>query len=448
MRLVSAVLIIFGAASLAGQQTTPATIRVHAGSDAGPFRPIYNWFGYDEPNYTYGEHGAALLRELSALSREPVHIRTHNLLTSGNGEASLKWGSTNVYTEDARGNPVYSWTILDRILDTYRDAGVRPMFELGFMPEALSTHPEPYRHTWPKGGITAGWSYPPKDYGKWEELIYRLVAHCVQRYGRANVEGWYWEVWNEPDIGYWKGTPEQYFELYARAARGVRRALPTAKVGGPATTGPASPKAAAFLRSFLQHCDTAGLPLDFISFHAKGRPTIVDGHVRMGLEKELSDVSSGLDIIAAFPKFRKLPVILSEADPEGCAACAATTHPENAYRNGPQYASYTAAVVKGILELARERRADIRGMLTWAFEFEGQPYFEGFRDLATNGIDKPVLNAFRMFGQMTGDRVGVDVSGNAGSQIDALATRSGDTVSVLVWNYAAEDTPGRMRRSN
>src|SRR5574337_611720 len=156
MRLVPAVLIIFGAASLAGQQTTPATIRVHAGSDAGPFRPIYDWFGYDKPNYTYGEHGAALLRELSALSREPVHIRTHNLLTRGNGEASLKWGSTNVYTEDARGNPVYSWTILDRILDTYRDAGVRPMFELGFMPEALSTHPEPYRHTWPKGGITAG----------------------------------------------------------------------------------------------------------------------------------------------------------------------------------------------------------------------------------------------------------------------------------------------------
>ena len=380
----------------------PAVIHIQAGVPGAPFKPIYNWFGYDEPNYTYGAHGPKLLHELASLAPVPVYIRTHNLLTTGNGEASLKWGSTNVYTEDAQGHPVYDWKILDRILDTYRDARTRPMFEIGFMPEALSTNPKPYRHNWPQTGITAGWSYPPKDYGKWEELNYQIVRHCVERYGKENVEKWLWEVWNEPDIGYWKGTPEEYFQLYTSSVKGVRRALATAKIGGPATTGPANPKAAAFLKFFLDRCAETNVPLDFISYHAKGRPSLVDGHVRMGLEKELADVEAGLEIIAAYPEFRDLPIILSEADPEGCAACSARNHAENAYRNGPLYATYTAAALKGIQQLAEQHHMNIAGMLTWAFEFEDQPYFEGFRTLATNGIDKPVLNVFRMFGQLSG----------------------------------------------
>ena len=124
-----------------------------------------------------------------------------------------------------------------------------------------------------KRECTAGWSYPPKDYGKWEELTFQIVQHCIGRYGKENVEKWLWEVWNEPDIGYWKGTPEEYFQLYTSAVKGVRRALPTAKVGGPATTGPANPKAAAFLKFFLDRCAQTNVPLDFISYHAKGRPS-------------------------------------------------------------------------------------------------------------------------------------------------------------------------------
>src|SRR5579872_2726543 len=314
------------------------------------------------------------------------------------------------------------------------------MFEIGFMPEALSTKPQPYQHTWPKGGITAGWSYPPKDYDKWEELVFMIVRHSIERYGKSNVETWPWEVWNEPDIGYWKGTPEEYFLLYDRAVHGVRRALPSAKVGGPATTGPASAKAAAFLRAFLDHCAASNAPLDFISFHAKGRPSIVDGHVHMGLDKELDDVQRGLEIVGSFERFRNLPIILSEADPEGCAACSARAHPENAYRNGPLYASYTAAALKGILDFADRYHSNIEGMLTWAFEFEGQPYFEGFRDLATNGIDKPVLNVFRMFGLMRGDRVRATASGDP--RVGAMAARSGDSIAVMIWNYDPDDVAG------
>ena len=103
--------------------------------------PFWAWFGHDEPNYTYTPNGMKLLSQLQALSPVPVFMRVHNLLTSGDGKPALKWGSTNVYTEDASGKPVYDWTILDRIVDAYRARGMKPFVQLGFMPEALSSAP-------------------------------------------------------------------------------------------------------------------------------------------------------------------------------------------------------------------------------------------------------------------------------------------------------------------
>ena len=120
------------------------------GKSMGPLQRVWEYFGYDEPNYTYTAHGKELIGELVAMSSGRVQIRTHNLLTTGDGTPALKWGSTNAYTEDAAGRPVYDWKIVDRILDTYLQAGAKPFVEIGFMPEALSTHPEPYRHHWPK----------------------------------------------------------------------------------------------------------------------------------------------------------------------------------------------------------------------------------------------------------------------------------------------------------
>src|SRR5580704_5293240 len=122
------------------------SVRVQADQAQGQLSTIWTYFGYDEPNYTYAPNGKKLLGELAALDAAPAYVRVHNLLTTGDGSASLKWGSTNVYTEAAAENPVYSWTILDRIFDTFQKAGVKPLVEIGFMPEALSTHPEPYRH--------------------------------------------------------------------------------------------------------------------------------------------------------------------------------------------------------------------------------------------------------------------------------------------------------------
>src|SRR5438105_4452077 len=113
----------------------PIAIRVDAAVKQGPLKPIWSYFGYDEPNYTYTRHGVKLIGELSDLSGVPVQIRAHHLLCTGDGTAGLKWGSTNAYTEDAGGKPVYDWTIVDRIFDTYRRAKAKPFVEIGFMPE-------------------------------------------------------------------------------------------------------------------------------------------------------------------------------------------------------------------------------------------------------------------------------------------------------------------------
>ncbi len=123
MILFSSVLLLLITQLCWPQASQSVSIQVQYDQSEGPISPIWNYFGYDEPNYTYAPNGKKLLGELAAVDAQPVYVRVHNLLTTGDGTASLKWGSTNVYTEDASGNPVYSWVILDKIFDTFSAAG-------------------------------------------------------------------------------------------------------------------------------------------------------------------------------------------------------------------------------------------------------------------------------------------------------------------------------------
>jgi xylan 1,4-beta-xylosidase len=459
-----AILLLFKFEIQAQNLPQKAVVRVELSKELGEFNSAWAWFGSDEPNYAYMKDGKKLLSELAALSPAPVHFRTHNLLNTGDGSPALKWGSTNVYTEDAGGNPVYDWTIIDRIFDTYIERGIKPLAQMGFMPEALSTVPVPYKHNWKPGDpyddIYTGWRFPPKDFKKWGELIYQWVIHSVKRYGKEEVESWHWELWNEPDAKYFGGTVEEYCKLYDYSADAVKRALPTAKVGGPHITGPANANAAKFLIAFLTHCESGvnsatgqtGAPLDFIAFHAKGSPRFIDGMVRMNMGTELRQVERGFEIVASNPKFKDLPVVIGECDPEGCAACGMTVYPQNGYRNGTMYSSYTASSFVKIYDLALTYKINLLGIVSWSFEFEDQPWFHGFRDLATNGVDKPVLNVFRMFGMMNGKRIeaisgsgipykNVIESGVRGevTELGALAVKSAKDVSVMYWNYHDDD---------
>jgi xylan 1,4-beta-xylosidase len=443
----------------------PIQITVDAAQTIGDYKPVWNYFGADEPNYSYAPGGTKLLGELSRINPGvPVYFRPHNLLTTGDGTPSLKWGSTNVYTEDADGRPVYDWAITDKLFDNLKATGVRPMVEIGFMPEALSPHPQPYRHNFPKGDISTGWAYPPKDYAKWRALIVAYATHMKERYGAA-VDTWKWEVWNEPDISYFHGTVDDYLKLYDVTTGAIRQVLPKAIVGGPGVTGGGDNKH--FLQLFLEHCARGmnadsgkpGAPLDFISYHPKGSPKFIQptvpgeaGHVRMNLGRQLALTDKGMQTIASFPEWKHTPIILSETDPEGCAACQG---PQNGYRNGPLYGVSVAEMLARSAELARQRGVNLEGAVTWAFEFENQPYFAGFRELATDGpeglIDKPVLNVFRMFGMLSGSLISLKSGGAlevgdivkdsvaANPDISGIATRGANSVDIILWNYHDED---------
>ena len=443
--------LLAGAGRSSAQQTV--SVKVDASKTMGRFEPVWAWVGHDEPNYVYSDEGRNLLGKLAELSSSPIHDRTHNLLTSGDGSAALKWGSTNAFTRDTSGKPVYNWAITDQIFDTYKALRITPFVEIGFMPEALSTHPEPYQHHWPQGPLDTGWSYPPTNYDEWSELVYQWVRHLADRYGAGEVAKWEWEVWNEPDIFYWHGTKGEYFKLYDYTVSAVRRALPAGRVGGPATTGPANQRAADFLREFLEHCvygpnyvnGKKEVPLDFISFHAKGRTSLVNNHVQLNIGNQLRDIDQGFAIIEKFSTLHHLPVVLSESDPEGCAACDAKSHPENAYRLGSQYASYEAELLNGTLALAQRHDIRLEGAISWAFTFPGQPIFAGLRSFTTHDINLPLLNVFRMFGTMQGQRIESESTGaldldaalqsSANSDVNAMATEDGRSVDVLVWNY-------------
>ncbi|MEO7600090.1 MAG: beta-xylosidase [Opitutus sp.] len=438
----------------------PVTIQVDATKSKGDLRPIWRFFGADEPNYATMKDGRKLLGELGQLKPGSVYFRTHNLLNTGDGTPALKWGSTNAYTEDVKGNPIYNWSGLDRIFDTYIARGVRPYLQIGFMPQALSLQPEPYQHEWRPGlrydVISAGWAFPPKDYAKWSELVYQWTKHCIERYGRSEMEKWYFEVWNEPNgPAYWRSTPEEFNKLHDYAIDAVRRALPTARVGGPDVAG----HGGKFMEGFLQHIvhgknyatGEKGTPTDFLAFHAKGSPVFVDGHVRMGIANQLRTIDTGFGMIAAIPELKMKPIVIGESDPEGCAACQGA---QLGYRNGTMYSSYTAAAFARKHDLAAKHGVNLEGALTWAFEFEDQPYFAGFRALASNGIDLPVLNVFRMFSKMGGHRVETHSSAEIAldaiiktgvreqPDVAAFASLEGRRLSIMVWHYHDDDVAG------
>lgn len=437
------------ASSARAQAAETVNLSVDATAAGAPLERVWAFHGYDELNYTTAPEGQALLGEIVAAHTAPVHVRNHFLLNNGDGAPALKWGSTDVYNQDDAGSPVYSWTLTDGIIDTITAVGAFPLVEIGFMPESLSTHPVPYRNS-SSTTLDGGCFYPPADYTKWDGLIRAWATHANQRYPNV-TDSWLWELWNEPDLGYWRGTFAEYATLYDYTESALHAVIPAAPLGGPAVAGAGG----TFLRQFLQHCATGinavtgetGTRLDLVTFHAKGGVSVIDGHVQMNLGTQLRLHRAGFEAVAGFPQFTQTPIYITEADPDGCAACPASSIPADAYRNSTAYGAYEIAMMKRTLEIESQVGIKLGGMLTWAFTFPGTPYFAGYRALATNGINLPVLSAFKLLGRLIGARLPVTSSG-AGTldsivangvrglpDVDGMATLDGSVIRILVWNY-------------
>lgn len=161
----------------------------------------------------------------------------------------------SIFTLDKKGRPQYTFSGLKRILDTVLSTGLKPFFELSFLPTALSR--DPTQTICHYKGTTA----PPKDFKQWEKLIYEVVNFLWKTYGSEEVRTWYFEVWNEPNIPFWSGTKEEYFQLYRHAAQAIKQVDSHLRIGGPATAR------GEWVSEFLAYCRKSGTPVDFVSTH-------------------------------------------------------------------------------------------------------------------------------------------------------------------------------------
>jgi xylan 1,4-beta-xylosidase len=441
-----------------------AQIRVDAGKWLGELAHNWNYIGYDEINYTYVPEGQELLAKFMELQEKPYYIRTHHLFCTGNCHGFYKWGSTNAYLEDEQGKAVYDWTIVDLTFDTILEYKCKPFVELGFMPQDLADPQryDPAKDTWRLQNYqTYGWSCPPKDYQKWYDLVLNLVRHCVERHGVEEIKTWYWELWNEPDISYWSGSVDEFNKLYDYTAAAVKAACPAARVGGPATTNPApGGRAAEFLDKFLDHCANGenyysgqkGAVLDFITFHVKGGGYRADPKHRKqpppSVQQILSHTQAGYEIISKYPGFKNLECVLSEIDPDGWAAGGVWDNSNLNFRNTEYYPSYVAAAFDKVSKFAKRVSWNLK-LLSWAFMFVGERCFEGTRAFSTQGIDKAILNLFRMYARMGAQEVAFVSTGakdplaytdrwgtGEAPDISGFATLSGGkSLEVLIYNH-------------
>lgn len=435
-------------------------VTVDASKWCGELKHTWNYIGYDECNYTHSPGGMELLEKLGKLEK-PYYARAHHMLCTGNMHGFYKWGSTNVYTEDEQGNPVYYFDLIDEMIDIWLRSNCKPFFELGFMPRDLadpSKAENGTRYQMPQEYQRVGWCQPPKDYHKWYDLIYNLILHLKKRYGETELKTWYFEMWNEPDIFYWRGTKDEFCKLYDYTEAAIHTAMPQARFGGPATCGmrKKDDRASLFLRYFLDHITNGvnyytgekGTRIDFTTFHTKGGGFVADTLVKKQLpsvQEFLANVETQASIIKEFG-YEKLECVLSEADPDGWAAGGRYDNANLNFRNTNYYASYVISSYKNLYDLAEKLEMDIRP-LAWAFMFEAERCFEGTRTFSTQGIDKAVLNLLKFLSHMGRQRVLLSSSRDLdpltfqdnygtreGPEIDGWATMdNSDAIQVLLY---------------
>ena len=263
--------------------------------------------------------------------------------------------------------------------------------------------------------------------GRFDDCV---CQHLVERYGIDEVSQWYFEVWNEPNIDFWRGTPKQatYFELYDHTARALKAVNARIRVGGPATAQ------AAWVGDMIAHATQNQVPLDFVSTHVYGNDSAenvfhddrsVAPHqmVCQAVKKVHDEIEH-----SARPK---MPLIWSEFN----ATYANEQELTDSIYMGPWMAE-TISQCDGMVNM----------MSYWTFSdvFEEQgvvktPFYGGFGLLAEDGIPKPAFDVFALLHEL-GDQRLPEAAG------DVLATRRNDgTLVIAAWNLVEPGADGKSK---
>ena len=389
-------------------QSAPINISIDANAPAHPFPHFW------EEMFGSG-HAVLALRDRYRKDLEQVHehigmryVRFHGIFDDEDG----------VYSEDAQGNPVYNWSYVDQIYDGLLARGVRPFVEISFMPKALAAELD-YHAFWYKPIVS-----PPKSYAKWDALIRAFAQHLVDRYGIDEVASWYFEVWNEPNIDFWRGVPKQstYFELYDHTARALKAVSPRLRVGGPATA------AAHWIPAFLDYVNRNHVPIDFVSTHGYADDTVEDifgTHENIPMRDRVCRAISMVDGQIRASALPTLPLMWTEW-------------------NVPSYGDLDARdnwyVGPALASDIRQCDGKVRMMSFWTFDdvFEeggvyDKPFHGGFGLITADGIRKPSFYDFSLLHELGDERI-------ANPSDDVLVTRRTDgSLVVAAWNLVDMD---------
>src|ERR1700722_9794004 len=396
-------LAMLGTAMAANDSPTP--IAIDATAAAHPFPHFWEqMFGSGRAILSLRDDYRRDLRDVKQVT-DLQFVRFHAILHDEVG----------LYDEDAKGNAVYNFSYVDQIYDGLRAQGVRPFVEISFMPKKLAA----------RDVVQEFWYHPnnspPKDYAKWDALMKAFAEHLIARYGLDEVSQWYFEVWNEPNLGFWAGDPKQetYWELYDHTAMDLKAVSARLRVGGPATAQ------AAWVDAFLKHCADKHVPVDFASTHVYGNESAKDvfgTNEQIPRDRMVCRAVKKVHQQIEGSAFPKMPLIWSEFNASYMNEPAVT----DALYMGPWMAQ-TIGDCDGLV--------DIMSYWTFSDVFEEQgvvktPFYGGFGLIAAGGIPKPSFYAFKLLHKLGDERLRLDSD-------SALLTRRKDGVLVLaIWNYA------------
>jgi xylan 1,4-beta-xylosidase len=413
MRGISFALILALAslAPAAAAQQTGETVTVDAHASATPLPHFWEqMFGSGRANLSLRQDYRDDMRTVKKAT-DFQYVRFHAILDDENG----------VYDEDAQGNPIYNFSYIDQIYDGVLANGVRPYVEISFMPKKLAARLD-YHAFWYKQIVS-----PPKDYAKWDPLMAAFAQHLVDRYGIDEVSQWYFEVWNEPNIDFWTGSPKEqtYFELYDHTARALKAVSPRLRVGGPATAQ------AAWVGDLIAHTAENHVPLDFVSTHAYGNDT------SQNIFGDNRPVAPHQMVCAAVDKVHKqilasarphIPLIWSEFN--------ATYANESPITDSIYMGPWMADTIRQC-----DGKVDMMSYWTFSDVFEEQgvvktPFYGGYGLIAEDDIPKPAFNVFAMLHKLGDERI-------AEPEDDVLVTRRKDgALAIAAWNLVEPDATG------
>lgn len=345
------------------------------------------------------------------------------------------------------GEEVYNFQYIDDLFDALLDIGIRPFVELSFMPYDMASGDKTFM--WWKGNAT-----PPKNWSLWAELVTKFIVHIIDRYGISEVKKWYFEVWNEANLGhvFWSGGKSEYFKMYEVTVSAIKAINRELKVGGPATSnfvpddrfaGEAEDKSKhithksgdidelqwrpVWMEDFEMFCRDRNLPVDFFSTHPYPTDFALDANgVTTGRSRSVNSTYVDLKCMRDFvdkSAYKEAEIHLTEWN--------SSPTPRDLSHD---YTAEAAFIVKSNIESTGLADSLSYWTFTDIFEEKGagnKAFHGGFGMINYQGIKKPAYHAYRFL-----NNLGITEIARGDNYI--VTKNADEKCSILAYNYESD----------